>query len=306
MSETTLRQADNKVFIEGLLLEKEFITDKTKDGEEYIRGEVQIETGENESHTVKFFSKKFKKDGSENGVYKSLSTVANEYKTVADVGREEADKVRITNGEIRLNDYVGQDGMLRSFPEISSNFINRVQTVEEYKPRAEFDVEICVQSIMKEVKDEEETGRAIIKGVIPLYGGRVIPFEFIVADEGAVSYVENNYEAGSTVRIYGDVVNRKEVIITKVEGGFGKPKEDRKTITTREYLVTGGSEPYDEESPKVFNPEAIRKALAEREVYLEELKNKKNDQNSKSEVKTGFDTKATSKKADVNIDDLPF
>jgi hypothetical protein len=308
-TQTTLRQAENTVIVEGLLLENrlEFteVNDKVHGKIAAIRGEVDIEVAENEVHTVSFFMKSLKKDGTENGIFNSLSTVKEEYKSVASVGREEADRVRVTSGEIRLNEYYGQDGKLKSFPQIHSNFINRVKESDEYNPRAEFEVEVFVHSVIGEIKNDEETGRVIVKSYIPSFNGNVIPFDFPVTKDGS-GYVQDNYESGNTVKVYGDVVNFKEITKTEEEVAFGKPKERITTKTVREYIITGGSEPYDEENAKAYKTDLIKKALTEREVYLEELKNKKKDSNKESNK--GFDTKSNkdSKKPSISDDDLPF
>jgi hypothetical protein len=254
---------------------------------------------------------KYKKnDGSDNGNAKGFQTVINEYKSVADVGREAADKVRVSKGRIGLNEYWGQDGQLKSFPQLNTNFINRVQAGEEFSPRAEFEVEVVIKNVLPEFKGEDETGRAIVNAYIPLYGGKVIPFKFTIGEDGA-EYVTDNYTPGATTLIYGNIVNFKEKKVVTESGGFGKPREKVTYTTVREYLITGGNEPYeqDEEETKAYNTEAIKKALTEREVYLEQLKNKKNEtkQETKPASKTsGFGTKPAEKKIKITSDDLPF
>lgn len=309
MSENqTLRQADNRVVLEGILLEKrlEVKTIKTKDGEKKaIIGELDIEVKENEVHTVHVFSYEKKADGSDNGIFKGLKTVDDEYLSVAAHGREGADRVRVTQGQIGLNEYYGQDGQLKSFPQISTNFINRLSAGDEFNPRAEFDVEILVKTIADEIKNDEETGRVKLIGIIPLYGGRVIPFEFVVGGEGA-DYVRDNYEAGQTVRVYGDIINFKEKKVVIEKAAFGKDKEKVTYKTVREYLITGGSEPYDEDDSKAFDVELIKKAMVERETYLAELKNKKSEPKQEGK-KGGFGAKGDSEKKEIKKKiDLPF
>jgi hypothetical protein len=305
MSENTLRQAENRIIIEGILLEKR-LEEKEINNQEAITGEIDIEVAANEVHTLRLFAYKNKQDGTENKIYKGLKTVMDEYKSVASAGKEEADKVRITAGQLGLNEYYGQDGELRSFPQLSTNFINRLKSGEEFNPRAEFEVEVYVKNVVDEIKNDEETGRAILNGYIPLHGGKIIPFSFVVADKNAVDYVKDNYEPGKTVKIYGDIINFQEKKVVYEEVAFGKPKEKITYNTIREYVITGGSEPYDEESPKAYKEETIRKALAEREVYLEELKNKRNEEKPKTETK-GFDVKGKAKENKKNpLDDLPF
>jgi hypothetical protein len=305
MAETTIRQADNQVTVEGLLQEVRLEERETADKREFIGGEIDILVAEGEIHTLRVFSMKLKKDGSENGIFKGLKTVADEYKSIASVGLDEADKVRVTAGQLGVNDYVGQDGELKAFPQLSTNFINRVQANDEYSPKAEFEVEIYIQSVVEETNREgEETGRVKVKGYVPLFGGQIAPLEFVVTEEGS-SYVQDTYEPGQTAKIYGDIVNKVEITKVLEEVGFGKPKEKIKRNFTREFLITGGSEPYEEDNAKSYKLETIKKVLAEREVYLDGLKAKKNQ--PKKEEKKGFDTKPKAdKKPNKDLKDLPF
>ncbi|MFO1442946.1 hypothetical protein KDN24_06910 [Bacillus sp. Bva_UNVM-123] len=308
MSEqNTLRQADNEVFVEGLLQEVRIEVNKTADKREFIGGEIDIEVKEGEIHTFRVFSMKHKKDGTENGIYKGLLTVKDEYVSTAKAGKENADKVRVAAGQLGINDYVGGDGMIKSYPQLSTNFINRVQANDVFEPKAEFEVEVFVQSIIEETdRDGEETGRVKLRGFVPQYSGQIAPLEFVAEGIGA-EYIRDTYETGNTAKIYGEIINKVEITKIVEEVGFGKPKEKIKRNFTREYLITGGTEPYDEENVKTYNMEAIKKALTEREVYLEELKNKKNNQQPQKTEKKGFGAKPSEKKKiDISSDDLPF
>lgn len=301
-----LREAENKVVIEGTLLEVRSNEWKSGDG---ISIELDIEVAPNEVHTVHGMAAYKKKDGTDNSIAKGFKTILNEYLSVAKHGREQADKVRVTTGRITLNEYYGQDGQLHSYPRINTNFVNRIQAGDTLNPRAEFEVEMFVRKVKPELnKDGEETGRAILEGYIPLYNGVVIPFTFKVVEEGT-DYVLNTYEPGQTVSVYGDIVNFKEVIETVKEAAFGKDKIVKSTKTLREYVITGGQEPYEEDSTKTYDPELIKKALVERETYLAELKNKSSQQQEsfkKEEKKGGFNTKKEEKQTKFNPNDLPF
>lgn len=285
--QNTLREAGNEVIIEGILLELRHTEWKSGKG---LNIELDIEVAENEVHTVTGMSKYKKDDGSENSIAKGYQTIINEYKSVASVGREEADKVRITQGQIGVNEYYGQDGMLRSFPQLSTKFVNRLSAGDEYNPRAEFEVEVFIKSVTPEIKNGEQTERVKVQAIIPLYGGKVIPFEFVVTEEGS-GFVSDNYEVGNTAKVYGDIVNFKETKRIEEAVAFGKPKEKLTYNTIREYVITGGSDPYDEENVKAYSVELIQKAMVEREIYLDEMKNKKSEP-KQEEKKNGFGSKS--------------
>lgn len=284
----TLREADNKVFIEGTLIEVRHQEWKSKEG---LNIELDIEVAENEVHTVHGMTRYKKKDGSDNGIAKGYQTVIDEYLSVAKVGREQADKVRVTQGKIDVNEYFGEDEKLKSFPQLKTNFVNRLNPTDEFNPRAEFEAEIFVKSVVPEMKNDEETGRVKVNAIIPLFGGKVIPFEFMVVEEGA-EFVTDNYEVGSTARVFGKIVNFKEVKETEVEVAFGKPQKKISTKTVREYLITAGNEAYEEDNVNRYTIEQIQQAMVERETYLAELKNKKND-GAKKEENKGFGSKGS-------------
>ncbi|WP_406590286.1 hypothetical protein [Bacillus atrophaeus] len=305
---TVLREAENKVFIEGLLLEVRHNEWKNKEG---LSIELDIETAENEVQTVNGMSRYKKKDGTDNAIAKGYQTIINDYKSVDKHGRDEADKVRITQGKIGLNEYYAQ-GNLKSYPQLTTNFVNRLDANEEFNPRAEFDVELFVKNVAEEKVKGEETGRVNLNGYIPVYGSKgskVIPFTFVVTKEGS-QFVENNYEKGVTVNVCGRIINYKEQKVTTKAMAFGEDKKEITSITRREYLVTGGDEPYDEDSKNAFNADAIKKALTEREIYLDEMK-KKSESSKENSKKSGFGGSAPnnnkpSKPVDISDDDLPF
>lgn len=275
MSETILREADNKVFVEGTVSEINFEI-KEIDGKEAIMGDIVIQLDDDSICTVDIFSYKFKKDGNENTIFKGLSTVMNEYKSIAKFGKEEADKVRISGAKLIVNDYYNNAGVLKSDIKIQTNFINRMKQGEELNPKAEFEVELFIHKINDEIdKNNELTGNKIISGLVPVYDGKIVPMDFIVKDPELVQGIESLYEPGQTIKLYGDVNISITTTKTIVPVAIGKPKEIINTITTRELIVTGGSEPYAKDDANTFNIETIKNAMAVRNEFLEELKNKK-------------------------------
>ncbi|MGG1650509.1 hypothetical protein ABHN03_25400 [Paenibacillus sp. NRS-1775] len=312
-NEKTLQEAENTVHIEGTITEVRIEEGTLPDKREVISGEIDIQVDENSVHTVHLFSFKYKADKSINGVYKGIKTMMDEYKT--------GDKVRVSTGSVRLNEYAGQDGSWKSYPQINTNFVNRIKENDVFEPQAKFSFEMMVVSVKEEVKNDEETGRAIIKGYIPIYGGAVIPFETVVADPNAVSYVTNTYEKGNTVSLHGEIVSQKIVTRREIEVGFGAPQEKIDYKTVREYLVKGGSAPYEEDDKNAFDPKLVGKAVKAREAEIEEKKEKKKAKDNQAQGSNssnngfGADTfpkpnsdpfASDNKPIDIYDDDLPF
>lgn len=291
-----LPEAQNTVHIEGIVKEVRIEEGSlpAPDGRELIKGEVDIAVDENSVHTVNMFSFKLKKGTNDiNAIYKGIKTIQTEL--------NEGDKVRVTQGKVSLNEYIGQDDKLKSYPKIDSNFINRIKDGEDFEPKATFSLDMMVANVKEETKDGEETGRAIIKGYVPMYNGSVIPFEVVVANPHAVNYVTGNYEKGLTVSVHGKIVNQVVVTKRQVEVGFGEPQEKIERKTTREYLVEGGSAPLEEDDKNAFSPELVKKALVEREAYIQKMRDKK----AAKEQRSGGNSSGFGSSAPAKVDD-PF
>ena len=267
-----IRQAENSVKIEGILREL-----KLEMKDDVISGEVIIATDQQSEHAVRTYAKRLTNEGKPNSAYKGLQTIIEDCKdsTIAallkegrslDEAQNMAAKIRIggrTGGQLGRNEfYAGTEFVSR--PSISANFFHRIVD-KSFAPKAEFDVECYFDKIRKEIKGEVETGRIIVEAVIPCYNGVVIPMEF-VAEGDAADYIEQNYETKKTGRIWGEVINVVERVVTK-KSGFGKDKEDITVNYTREFRIVGGKDSqYDVDSDRAYPPEVIQAAMRVRET----------------------------------------
>lgn len=277
-----MRQALNNVKIEGLLVEKdiEYATFGSP-ARECIRGSIKIRVTQKINGEevvcdvpVHLFSTKITKANKINPSYESIEKVMTEYNSLASVGGDEtkADKVRITSGQIQMNEYYNRNNKLVSFPRITASFINRA--TGEYKPCAEFAVEFVVVKGEEEMdKDGIMTGKYLIKGVIPQYGGRVDLVPFHAINKNVVSAVSTYWNEGDTVRAVGKLNFTSETREVEEEVDFGEPQIRTQTVSTSELVITGGSQtPLDGDF--AFDKTEIKTALSERMARLEEGKNK--------------------------------
>lgn len=282
---STLREADNKVVIEGVLKENNLEKAKDEQGKSIIKGDIVVQIAENEEVTVKFYTNEITKTGKENPSYKSLSTVVENYTSVADCLKASepvtnATKVLVKGAKLRINDYYNEKKKdLSSYVEIGGSFVSTAKE-EVYAPRAEFEMECFIANMKPEInKEDEETGRLIVNVIVPVYGGKVVPFT-LLAEGDIADFLNVNYEKNKTAFLMGDVKNT--VTINKVEkgGGFGKKKVDTFVNSKQELIITGGGVNGDpsmyEDNPelaeKAFAIEDIKKAMAEREIMLETKK----------------------------------
>ena len=318
MAETTkkeLKEGINKVTVVGTLVEKNFedksyTNSQTGETVEKIVGTLSVRTGENEVHQIRLESNKLTKAGKENGLYKGYVTVRDQYVSVADVaeaaknGQElVADEVSI-NGELTTNEYYGQDGKLRQFQQIKGKFVNRLRETDDKTPRAQFEIDVYVNKVKPEKNGEDETGRAILEGLVPTFNS-IFPYKFAVVEEGSNFFLDE-LEKGQTLKVYGNILNVKKETIKLVEAAFGDPIEEKTVTYVSESLINNAKVPYDEESANAFNPEAIKERLAKREVYLENQKSRSNNAPQTSDSRPnafgGAPTNTAPKKNDIPVD----
>jgi len=281
----TFPKFENTATIEGTVYSSTIVQKddfKDKDGKNYtaLTGRIIVRTGENESHTVQYFVKEKTAKGEDNKIFTNVKTVVDDLVTIEMISEGKAPegaeptKVRV-RGELALNEYYNDADMLQSQLQVRGVFLNRVKPEDDFKPRAEYDVEGIVISNIAEVEgeDNDETGRQIVKALIPTYNN-ALPIEFVSRkNEQDKDYIENNFETGTSVNLYGKIVNFSKKIEKKIEAGFGEDKVEIKYENVREVQITGGKV-YDEESEKAITQEQFGELRVKRETALATIKEK--------------------------------
>lgn len=288
-----IMQSENVVDIQGILVSTDlkrgnFVRDgqsvNTLGGSIVVRVEQEINGKKVVSDIpVHMFATELTRKGAINPAYTSIQTVMNDFVSIAAVGDvEKADKVVLT-GEIRMNEYMGNDGKQKSFPRINASFVRRV--VSDFEPRADFEVTFAVLT-REDEKDREgkETGRYIVKGAVMQYGNRADVVPFIVNSDSAINFISTYWDEGSTVKATGKLnfTSRKETVVTEVD--FGEPKKTERTISVSDLIITGGSNPIEGET--AYTEEQISEALAARLAFIEKSNSKKTTQTTP--IKTTF------------------
>ena len=276
VKQTNLRQADAKVTVAGIVSDKK-LEMKTENGVRTIEGTITIKTSDTNFVQMRVRCADKKKDGTENKTFTGVMTVMNEYKSIADDGADEADRVR-TSGQINLFRSNNNGNEIVSY---TSNFFNRIKPNQDYEPKAEFEVEMYIKTLVPEInKDGEETGRYKIVGWIPTFNG-IEPLELFVPEELA-DVVSNTYEPKQTARFYGEIVQNVTYETIERPMAFGVKKETKANFIN-ELVVTGGSPAYDAETEEEvvkggnqipYNPDTIQAAIDERDRRIKEEQNK--------------------------------
>ena len=280
-----LRQAENRVRIEGILAEidiKPGTFNKNGQTMESIGGSITVKvtqkiSGEEKELAIPIhmFASKLTNKGTPNPAYESIKRIADEYISIAasENGEDGADRVRITNASIRMNEYYSQDGRLVSFPRVNASFVQKINK-SDCKPEATYMTEFVVAQKYEEIdRNGEDTGRYRIDAIIPQYGGRVDVVPMYAQSPGVIDAVKTYWEVGNTVKANGrlDFSATTETTIEEVD--FGEPIEKTRTINRSDLIITGGSqEPL--EGDFAFDNDEIQNALAERKLRLEKQRDR--------------------------------
>ena len=278
-----MRQAENKVKIEGILSEidleeAEFM--KNGAPQSALRGKIIVKVNQKISGEdkelfipVHFFANQITNRGTKNPAYESIRKVKDEFISIAACGDEDkADRIRITGASIRANEYFNADGRLQSYPRINASFVNKIKK-SECKPEASFGVEFVISGMTEEVDlSGEPTGAVIVKAIIPQYGDRVDVVDFRAETPNVIDGISSIWAVNETVKANGklDFSSESRVVLKEVD--FGDPIEETRTVQRSNLVITGGSEPLDHDF--AFTHDEIQKALTERKMRLEEQKKK--------------------------------
>lgn len=281
-----LKEAENIVKVEGILAETDLkYGSYTKNGQqiETIGGTITVNVDQvidgvpqTAQIPVHMFSGKYTKAGKINPSYESIERVMKEFKSIAATGSvEEADKIRITSGYLRMNEYYNtQTDKFVSFPRVHSNFVNKA--TGEFNPQANFSMTFAVSNIQPVVDSqgvELDPKQLEITVIVPYYGGKVDIMKLRAKNPNVVNAIEQYWSTDDTFKANGRLewFSKTEKVLEEVD--FGEPIEKLKTTSSSDIVITGGSQvPLDGDF--AFDQDELVAALRERKARLEEQKNK--------------------------------
>lgn len=292
-----LESKENSVKIEGILSEIDLEAGSyMKDGKsiDKIGGSIKVRVTQmlNSEEVeldipVYMFANKLTNKGTANPAYASIERVMNEYKSIAAVGIDAADRIRITGAQIRMNEYYGQNGNLNSYPRINASFVTKITDLSKYTPEATFSAIFEIGSMGYETDKDgvEIPNRYKIRGIMPQYGGSVDVIDFFATSPNVIDAVSSYWEQGDTVKINGKLNFTSKTEEKMIEVDFGEPRIERKTVSVSELIITGGSQT-PLEGDFAFDMDEIHNALEDRQARLAELKAKQKAKESKTAPKT--------------------
>lgn len=310
MAKTEQRQVINKIDLTGEVAEHKLNKGKNKDGS-YINGSLVIKTGEFSEIEIKVFATEKNKDGKPKKSYETLMKfIDEEYLTLASCKtneeREGVAKVRVytTNKDFTpqfKEDIFKPKGTEEVKTKLTVDLgfgnISIDNTVKQEDYKAEFEVEMFVTSVKEEMKQDEVTGRTILTGWTPLYGGKVMPMEVIagtIIDDEGEEYdfgddILTQVEEGMTINVWGKINYKTIITKTKKGGGLGKAKVEEHREYVNDLEIVGAEIQEDED--KELDMELIKKAIIERDVEIETVRKEKDEESTDKKKGKGMNNK---------------
>lgn len=304
MSETKIREAKNLANVKGKLVKKHVKEIPSKNGGISLIVDLEVEVSENNVVPVNFFVSEKKKNGEENGLFKGVKTIADEYEE-GDIVVIESD-VKFASGSLVLNEFYTESGTYVGRPQIKAISAHRERKGEEEIPfKAECQIEGYITYIDKEIENEEETGSLIIKIVSPAFAGRLGVFDLKVDNPDFIPAVEKLYSEGDTVEFIVQFKNEVIVDIVETEMAIGEDYKQAVTSYDNGLIVTQAG--YPRTDGLEYTEEQINKAMAERDNFLAEMKKKAMEPKKKDSAGGAFGQEAGAKSNALGIeDDIPF
>ena len=222
--------------------------------------------------------------GKDNATFTTLNSIIDgTHKTIMNGGKENAACVRIDSA-IALNEfYTDKSGKeeLVSAKRNEGGFVHVCSPSEleaDENARNTFETDILITSATRTEADEEKNipEKVILKGAIFDFRKALLPVEFVATNDKAMDYFEG---LGATKNepvftcLWGRQISETITTTVTEESAFGEPSVREVKRSRKEYLITGASPDthvWDDES--TMTAEELKKAVAEREVYLAGVK----------------------------------
>lgn len=270
----------NIVHIEGVLseIDLKYGVMRRDTGEmKTISGEIKVRVDTEINHEeisleipVRMFAQQYTKSGKPNPVYEHVEKIMTEYTSIAASNIDVADRVRITRGEIRMQEYYNRNGALVSYPSVSASFVTKIPR-DDCKPTAGFTLTFMILNKKPEVdKDGVETGRVVVNGLVPQWDGSAAVVPLIAANPGVVDAISNLWNDNDTVSAAGTLNFSSKSVTSENKVDFGTATVSTRTVSVSELLIDGGTAAFD--GALAISEDDAREGLTKRKERLEKLK----------------------------------
>jgi len=280
-----MKKFDNKEILEGRLYDFDLVKKTVKNqnsanyGKEFWSGTIHIATDEAGLNVIPvhytFVVPTFA-SGAKDSRFAAFEKITAEEKTWLKVGKENAEKIRLTpSGD--LNDfYMVNEERMVSAQRNEGGFINFIKELSPEgigRNKFTYDMIINKVTVLEPAEGTDDVLRARIHGVIFNFRQGILPWDLIAYNPKAIEYFEGLGVSSANpiyTQVWGSIKNTTVKVAKEVENAWGEPMVEYSDRTRREWVIEG-SKPqlYD------FTDEdrtELQKKIADRNVHLEEVK----------------------------------
>lgn len=265
-----LRQCFNALTVVGTLKSKE-VNYGVSNGNQSISLTLVVASNDGErvhENRIRLWAKNTSK------LYSSYVTVANEYKTIDDNGKDNADRVKIT-GSLEMNEYFSSTANeLKTFNNLRGVFVNRLD--KDLKDEVGAVVECVITGIADEINKEGlSTGRKKVQIFTVGYQSSIHEIQNVIVEKELAAQFTQMYPVNSTGKLYLKVNNY--VVIDESQPtqtptvGFGSTLTNMPDTVVKDYIneiiIVGGDTP---NVANKFTIEQVNEMKKQREMAKEE------------------------------------
>lgn len=281
-----MRKPQNTERIEGRIYQHDLTVKQVQNqssenfGKDFIAGNIEVATDEDCLNVIKVhftYVTPTNKSGSENRTYTVLKKIIDENKTITNVGKDGATKVRIDTA-LALNDFYNQNDELVSAKTNEGGFVTIINELGEEKERNTFSADMVITGTNHVDADPEKNveEHLLVRGAIFNFRNDLLPMEFTVKTPDGIKYFEGlgatNAEPVYT-KVWGRIESKTTTTTQEVESAFGEAAVRTYKNVSKDWVITGTAKvPYDFGDENILTAEELTKAAQNREVYLADIK----------------------------------
>ena len=255
-------------------------------GKEFISGTLDTavdEAGLNVIQTHFTYVTATTSTGKANATFSELKRIIDSGKTWIKDGKDEATKVKIDTA-LAVNDFYTADDQLVSIMQNEGGFVTIVNEICDEIERNTFKTDMVITNVTRVEKDEEKNipeDYVVVKGVIFNFRNAILPVEFRVENVGGMKYFEDLDASNANpvfTQVWGRINSNTIKVVRTEESAFGEDSVQSFERKVKKWVITGTKKvPYDFGDEKVLTMEELQKASQDREVYLADVKKRRDE-----------------------------
>lgn len=309
---------EGRVYDHNLAIKTVQNTESKNYGKEFIGGTLDVATDDDCLNVIQVnytYVTETTAKGNKNNTYTALKNIIENGKTILNDGKDAATMVRIDTS-LALNDfYTNRNGeeTLVSAKRNEGGFVTIINSLGEEDNRNTFEFDMLINGTQYIEADEERNiaeDYLIVKGAVFNFKNDILPVELVCRNKGGIKYFESLDASPQNLtftKVWGKITSQTIVRRVEEESAFGEPAVKEYTRTSREWVITGTSKPdsvYEiGDAENGITTEDIKKAMADREVHLADVKKRQDEYQASKNAGGGSSSPAP---AAVSADSFNF